>query len=113
SYFVERHHERKHDANVAVYRRAKERSKLRAENVRRVETHSDRPPAEEGIRFGRVSADRQLVAADVERSNDDRFAAKGLGDATIGVILLVLVRHARPPDDEKLRPHQPDALGAA
>ena len=58
-------------------------------------------------------ADRQLVAADVERANDDRMSAERLHDALVRAILLVLVGHRRAANDEKLGAHQPDALRAA
>ena len=58
-------------------------------------------------------ADRQLVAADVERANDDRRAVERLDHALVRAILLLLVGHVRAADDEKLRAHEPDAIGAA
>ena len=66
-----------------------------------------------GFGFGRESADRQLVAADVEGADDDRIALERLEHATIRAVLLVLVGHARAADDEELGAHQPHALGAA
>ena len=71
-HFVERDDERKHDADVAVHRRAQQRAKLRLEQLGLVEAHPDRAPAEERIRIGRIAADRKLVASDVEGANHDR-----------------------------------------
>ena len=80
-HLVERDDERQHDAHVAVHRGAQQRAQLRLEQLGLVEAHPDRAPAEERIRLGRKSADRQLVAADVERANDDRPPAERLDDA--------------------------------
>ena len=64
SHLVERDDERQHDADVAMHRRAQQRAQLHAEQLRLIETHPDRAPAEERIRLRGKSADRQLVAAD-------------------------------------------------
>ena len=78
AHFVERDDEREHDAHVAVHRRAQQRAELRAEQLRLIEAHPDRAPAEERIRLGGESADGQLVAADVEGANDDRMSLERL-----------------------------------
>ena len=92
---------------------AQERAELHLEQLRLVEAHADRAPAEERIRLVRESAGRQLVAADVERPNHDRLAAERFDHPAIRAVLLFLVRHCRAADDEELRAHESNAFGAA
>src|SRR5258708_31249989 len=96
-----------------MHRGAKERPQLRFEELRLVETHADSAPAKKGIRLGWEPAHGQLVATDVEGANHYGHPGKRLDDATVGAILLILVRHARPPNHQEFRSHQADTLGAA
>jgi hypothetical protein len=112
-HLVQCHDEREHDPDVAVHRSAKKRSQLCREKIHPVEAHTNRAPAESGVRLAGVASNRQLVAADVECADDHRPAPERLYHAAVRPVLLLLVRHGGPADDQKLGAHQSHALGAA
>src|SRR6266581_16143 len=89
--FVERDDERKHDSDVSMHRCPEQRTKLRLEQFWLVEAHPDRAPAEEWVGIGRVAADGQLVAANVECANHNRTSTKRFDDVPVGAVLLFLV----------------------
>jgi hypothetical protein len=111
--FRERDDEREHDAHVAVHRGTQKRAQLRAEQLRLVEAHPNRPPPEEGVRLGREAPDGELVTADVERADDHRLSVERLDDTPVRAVLLFLVGHRRAPDDEELGAHEPHAHRSA
>ena len=58
-------------------RGAKQRPDLRSEDLGLVQAHADRTPAEKRVGFGRgLERDRELVAAEVVRPDDDRVAVE-------------------------------------
>ena len=92
--------------------RAKDRSELRLENSGMLEAVTDRAAAEEGIFLMLKSeAGRHLVAANIERSDDE-----GVGEATfrgmaVVLVLLVLAGRFLAVEKKKLRPEKPDSFG--
>ena len=113
THFVDRHDEGQHDAHVAVHGGAEQCPQLRFEDFRFIETHADGAPAEERIRFVRIAANRQLVAAEVECPDDNGLSAERLEDVHIRGDLLVLIGHGGATDHKELRAHEADALSAA
>ena len=65
---------REHNAHVAIGSRAENGAQLRPEDLRMAERHADGAEAEEGIVLMRQLERRQLlVAADIQRANDERL----------------------------------------
>jgi hypothetical protein len=74
--FLELRDHGKHHAHFAEGRRAQDRAELRAEDLRAVEAHAHAALAEEGIVLLRNrQVGERLVAADIERANDERLVA--------------------------------------
>src|SRR5437762_5353577 len=110
---VECDDQRKHYPDISMHRGAQQRPKLRLEKLRLVQAHPDGAPAKEWVRIGRVAANGQLVAADVESSNHHRTSAERFHHVTVGAVLFLLVRHRGATDDQKLGAHEPDTFRTA
>src|SRR5215203_313274 len=108
--FVDTHHKRQHDAHVSMHRGAQQRTKLRLEQLRLIQTHPDRAPPEKRVCLRRKSAYGKLVATYIERTDHDRLIAESLDNPLVRAILLVLIRHSRSAYDEEFRAHEPDAF---
>ncbi len=95
------------------YRAARSSAQLYEEQVGAVEADTDRAVAEERILF---LLQRQcghfLVAADVQRADDDRTAVHGLDRLFIRLELLLLARQVGTVHEQELRAEQADALTA-
>ena len=94
-----------------MHRSPQQCTELHLEQRRFVETHPNGAPAQERIWFGWETTNRQLVATNIERANDDGASAKCLDHAAIGAILLFFVRHRGATDHQKLGAHKTDAVG--
>ena len=69
--------------------------------------------AEEGVGLDRQAEMRHLlVAADVERADDQRAAVQRLDHAAIGGVLVVLIGCVAALEEQEFGAHQPDAFGA-
>ena len=85
---------------------------VRAEELRHVETYTDRPPSKIGVLLGwHVEEERELVATQIERANDDRLRGKRLGDLPIRLVLRLLFGERAAPHHEKLGTEQSNPLG--
>ena len=88
---------RQHDAALRRGHAAQDRAQLRARADRAARAPSRMPrSAERGIVLGRQrQIGHRLVAADIERADDQRAAAERVGDRRIGRALLVLATAPR------------------
>ena len=78
-----------------------------------VETDADRAVAEERVLFLLQRERRHfLIAADVQRADDDRLARHGLASLLVGVELLLLARQVVTVHEQELGAEQADALAA-
>ena len=104
---------REHDAQVAILRGAQQRAQLGDEQVVLVETDADRAVAEERVLLLFQRERRHfLIAADVQRADDDRLARHGLASLLVGVELLLLARQVVTVHEQELGAEQADALAA-
>ena len=109
---VERRDHREHDRDAAVAGRAEDRAQLRAQQLRTVQQHADAALAEKRVVLARKRQVRQrLVAADVERADDQRPPApERARDVAVDGQLLLLGRRRRPLKEQELRSQQADGL---
>ena len=82
------------------------------EKIRPVEAEAEPAQAEEGVALRwQADAGQRLVAAHIERADDERLALEPCQQPGIGGVLLRLVRQAVAPEEQKLGAHQADAVG--
>ena len=94
-------------------RGAIERAQLRAEDVLSIEREANAAYAERGVRpHGDAHAERQLVAAEVERAKRDRMAGGGAQDLDGVRVLLFFARQRGSFEIQQLGAHEPDVIGA-
>ena len=106
-------HERQHEAHRARRRRAIERAELRAEDVRSLEGEPDRANAERGVGpLRHPEGGRELVAAEVQRSERHGQPPDGVQHRERVAVLLVLGRQVRAFEVQELRAKEADPLGA-
>src|ERR1043166_9756245 len=85
---------REHGLPVADRARANDRAQLRFEDVDVLETKTNCPPAEKRIEFVTDidRSNRELVAAEIERANNERIRVNPLGDFSVSLVLLFFAR---------------------
>ena len=84
------------------------------EDVDVLETKTNGAPAKKGIQFVADvdRADGELVATEVEGTNDERVWLHLLGHFSIGLVLFLFARERIAIHKEKLGPIKPNAFGA-
>ena len=93
--------------------RADHGAELGQEDLRALEREADGAQTERRVHLrGELEGARELVAADVERSQDDRARGDRLDDGAIELVLLLLVGLRRAIDVEELGPIKADPVGA-
>ena len=103
-----------HHLDVALDRRAQNRAQLVPKNLPFLETKPDGAPAQKGIEFLRHRQVREeLVAAQVQRADDDRVGLQSRRHLAIHLILFLLGRQDLAIEVEIFRPEKAHALGSA
>ncbi|MMZ61098.1 hypothetical protein D1872_232290 [compost metagenome] len=111
--FVQRGNHWKHDAQVAIYTCPKQSSKLCAENIRPIQTKSNRSEAEERIHFfWQIQIWKLLVTANIQRSYHNRLAFHFLKHSLVSVKLNILGGKLCTTHIEKFRTVQTYTLAA-
>lgn len=111
--FLDRSDHREHDAQLAIYRSADQCTQLRTEDIRAVQAQTDGAIAQERVHLFREREILQLlVAADVQRTNDDLLAAHAFQHGLICFKLLFLCREVIRIHVQELGAEQTDAFAA-
>ena len=109
-FFNTRHHGQQ-DGERTVGTGPGQRPQLRFEQVLPPQAIPDAPEAQKRVFFLLTGkAGRFLVAANVQRPDDDRLSCHLLQHLAIGRQLHLLIRRRLPVQEEKFRPEQTDAL---
>ena len=110
---VEARDHRIHHLDVALGAGAQDGAELGAEDVPLLQAEPDGPPAEERVHLGRhLQVGEELVAAQVERADDDRQRLERGGGLAVGLVLLLLAGQALAVDEQVFGAEQAHALRA-
>ena len=94
--FVQRRDHREHDAQLAVNRSPDQSAQLSSENISSVQAQTNGAVAQERVHFFREREVRQfLIAADIQRPDDDLLAAHAFQNCLICFKLFVLAREVQ------------------
>ncbi len=111
--FVDRADHGEHDLDIAAHAGTHERAQLRLEKLGHGQRDTNRPPAPERVRLlWERQVGRRLVAADVQRANDDRPVAHNLRHVLVDGELLFLAGRRQPFLEEEFGAQEADAFGA-
>ena len=112
--FFQSGNHRKHHLHVADRAGSNNRAQLRLKDVHVLEAKTKGAPAEKRIQFvAHVRrANRELIATEIERANDQRIRMHPFGDLSVNLILLLFGRKGVTINVEKLRPIKSDSLRA-
>ena len=103
---------REHDPQRAVLGGAVERPQLGVQQILPLQQQPRTAHAEEGIFLARqIEIGHLLVAADVQRANDQPATGHDVDHLAINLILLLFVRRGVAFQEQELGAHQADALG--